>query len=185
MRPTLGMSVEEWDHGAIIQGSPRVPRLADERAPYRDSRGGHGDSRQGASRPFVQGGRGNGCTGRPSRGHFTRPDHNYGPYHPDTICDACHCTGHVAANCNVLAIALFIKKYKRDLSDDVKDRIETDWVVRWHSAISNPTKKPRRVMKTYLDLLDITVDDLDNQMCWDCWPEGADVFNVAADTPSE
>ena len=26
-------------------------------------------------------------------------------------------------------------------------------------------------MKAYLDLLDITMDDLDDQMCWDCWPE--------------
>ena len=28
--------------------------------------------------------------------------------------------------CDVLAIALFIEKYKQDLSDDVKDKIETD-----------------------------------------------------------
>ena len=67
----------------------------------------------------------------------------------------------------------------------MKDKIETDWVARWRLVIGNPTKKPRRVMKTYLDLLDITVDDLDNQMCWDCWPEGHDVDEVAADTPSE
>ena len=63
VRRTLGMSVEEWDRIAIIQGSPRVARLANERASFRDSRGGHGDSQQGASRPFVQGGRGNGHTG--------------------------------------------------------------------------------------------------------------------------
>ena len=64
VRWTLGMSFEEWDRGAIIQGFPRVTRLADERAPYQDSCGCHGDSRQGSSRPFVQGGRGNGRTGR-------------------------------------------------------------------------------------------------------------------------
>ena len=185
VRRTLGMSVEEWDRGAIIQGSPRVARLADERAPYRDNRGGRGTPRHGVTRPFVQGGRGHGRTEHPSRGRFTRPDRNDGPYRPDTICDACRRTGHVAANCDVLAIALFIEKYKRDLSDDVKDRIETDWVARWRSAIGNPTKKPRRVMKTYLDLLDITMDDLDDQMCWDCWQEGNDVDDVAADTPSE
>jgi hypothetical protein len=40
-------------------------------------------------------------------------------------------------------------------------------------------------MKTYLDLLDITMDDLDDQMCWDCWPEDNDADAVAADTPSE
>jgi hypothetical protein len=67
----------------------------------------------------------------------------------------------------------------------VKDKIETDWVAHWCSVIGNPTKKPRRVMKTYLDLLDISVDDLDGQMCWDCWPAGDDVDKIAADTPSE
>jgi hypothetical protein len=44
VRRTLGMSVEEWDCSAIIQGSPRVARLADERAPFWDNRGGRGDS---------------------------------------------------------------------------------------------------------------------------------------------
>ncbi len=185
VRRTLGMSVGEWDCGGIIQGSPRVARLEDERAPFRESRGGRWDSRQGASHPFVQGGGGNGCTGRPLHGRFICPDHNDGPYCLDTICDGCRCTGHVAANCDVLAIALFIKKYKRELSDEVKDRIESDWVARWRSAISNPKRNPRRVMKTYLDLLDITVDDLDKQMCWDCWPEGDDVDDVAANTQSE
>ena len=46
-------------------------------------------------------------------------------------------------NCDVLAIALFIKKYKQDLSDDVMDKIETNWVARWPLVIGNPTKKPR------------------------------------------
>ena len=67
----------------------------------------------------------------------------------------------------------------------MKDKIEMDWLARWRSVIGNPTKKPRRVMKTYLDLLDITVDDLDDQMCWDCWPGGDDIDKVAADTPSK
>ena len=44
VRWRLGMSVDEWDCGATIQGSPRVAQLVDKRAPYRDSRGGCGDS---------------------------------------------------------------------------------------------------------------------------------------------
>jgi hypothetical protein len=187
VRRTLGMYVGEGERGGSIQGSPRVARLADDRPPYRDNRAGRGGSHLGASRPFVQGGRGNGRPGRPppTRGRFTRPDRNDGPYRPDTVCDACRRTGHVAANCDVLAIALFIEKYKRDLSDDVKDKIESEWVARWHSAIGNPKRNPRRVMKTYLDLLDITVDDLDDQMCWDCWPEGDDGYDFTSDMPSE
>ena len=87
------------------------------------------------------------------------------------VCDACRRTGHVAANCDVLAIALFIEKYKKDLSADVKDRIESDWITRWRGSLGNPNRKPQRVMKAYLDLMDMTMDDLDNQMCWDCWPD--------------
>jgi hypothetical protein len=30
-------------------------------------------------------------------------------------------------------------------------------------------------MKAYLDLLDMTVDDLDDQMCWECWPDNNNV----------
>jgi hypothetical protein len=26
-------------------------------------------------------------------------------------------------------------------------------------------------MRTYLEHMDMKVDDLDAQMCWDCWPE--------------
>ena len=78
----------------------------------------------------------------------------------------------MAANRDVLAIALFIEKYKRELSTDAKDKIEAGWIDRWSAAVGNPTKKPRRVMKAYMDLLDLTMDDLDDQMCWDCWPEG-------------
>jgi hypothetical protein len=87
------------------------------------------------------------------------------------VCDACRRTGHVAANCDVLAIALFIEKYKKDLSADVKDRIESDWIARWRGSLGNPNRKPRPVMKAYLDLMDMTMDDLDDQMCWDCWPD--------------
>jgi len=40
-------------------------------------------------------------------------------------------------------------------------------------------------MKTYLDLLDLTVDELDDQMCWDCWPEDEDVNDYTSVMPSE
>ncbi len=93
VRRTLGMSVTEWDCGATIQGSPRVARLADKRAPYRDSRGGCGDSRHGSTRTFVQGNRGHGRTGHPPHGRFACPDCNDGKYRPDTVCDACRRTG--------------------------------------------------------------------------------------------
>jgi hypothetical protein len=39
-------------------------------------------------------------------------------------------------------------------------------------------------MKAYLDLLDMSVDELDDEMCWDCWPEGDDVEDDVEDSPS-
>jgi hypothetical protein len=33
-------------------------------------------------------------------------------------------------------------------------------------------------MKAYLDLLDTTVDAIDEQMCWECWPEDDNVEDV-------
>ena len=82
----------------------------------------------------------------------------------------------------MLAIAIFIKKYKKEASADTKDKIEEAWLARWKSELGNPSKKPRRVMEAYIDCLDRTVDAVDKQMCWDCWPEddSGDVFEDSA-----
>ncbi len=64
-------------------------------------------------------------------------------------------------NCNVLAIALFIEKYKRDIPDNMKDKIKLKWLACWKGLLKNLTKKPCRVMKTYIDLMDILVNALD------------------------
>jgi hypothetical protein len=74
----------------------------------------------------------------------------------------------------MLAIAIFIEKYKSGTSADEKDRIEAAWLKKHKVALGNPSRNPRRVMKTYIDLLDTTMDEVDKQMCWDCWPEDDD-----------
>ena len=127
-------------------------------------------ARPGGSRPYVQGGREN-SRPRDSHGRYVRPDRNGGNLHPSVICDACRRSGHVAANCNVLAIALLIEKYKKDLPDDTKDQIESNWLTRWKGTLGNPNRKPRKVMKAYLDLMDMTLEDVDEQICWYCWPD--------------
>ena len=181
IRRTIAMG-DEWDRRATIQGSPRISRLdaRDNGRPHHRNFGRgsprettRDDSHPGGYRHVVQGGRDGGrarSTPTP-RGRYARPDRNGGDLHPSVVCDACCRTGHVAANCDVLAIALFIEKYKKDLSADVKDRIESDWLARWRGSLGNPNRKPRRVMKAYLDLMDMTMDDLDDQMCWECWPD--------------
>ncbi len=115
-------------------------------------------------------------------GRYALPNHNGGNLQPTTVCDTCRRTGNVAGNCNILAIAIFIDKYKQDLPDDMEDRIEADWITRWRSAVGNLNRKPHQVMTAYLDLLDMTVDELDDQMCWDCWPDenSADVNETTA-----
>jgi hypothetical protein len=69
----------------------------------------------------------------------------------------------------MLTIALFIEKYKQNISNKEKDKLEHDWLERWRGALGNPSKNPRRVMRAYINYLDILVDALDNQICWDCW----------------
>ena len=149
----------------------------------RQDRGGDGGNRsgRGAPRPPVQGSRGPARQPFP-RGRYVRPDRNRGAYLPEIICDACRRPGHVAATCDVLAMALFIEKYKRDMSSDLKDKLERDWVSRWKDTVGS--NKPRRVMKTYVDHLDISVDDLDDLLCWDCWPDEDPESEPAFDDPT-
>jgi hypothetical protein len=71
----------------------------------------------------------------------------------------------VATNCDMLAIALFIKKYKRNISNEEKDKLEHDWLKCWHKVIRNPSKTPCHVMRAYIEYLDVSVDALDNQIC--------------------
>jgi hypothetical protein len=71
----------------------------------------------------------------------------------------------------MLAIAIFIDKYKKEVPAEMKDKIKEAWLAHWKRKLGNPSKKPRSVMKAYIDYLDSTVDVIDEQMCWECWPE--------------
>jgi hypothetical protein len=71
----------------------------------------------------------------------------------------------------MLAMAIFIEKYKKNALNDMKEKIEATWLEKWKGDLRNPTRNPCRDMKAYLNLLDTTVDDVDEQMCWECWPE--------------
>jgi hypothetical protein len=150
--------------------------------PPRDGRDGRGsqepfDAHPPHNQPYIQGS----CRGgRPPPtalqwGCYAWLDHNKDNWNPTTICDARHCTGHVAANCDMLAMTIFLDKYKWDMLDDMKDKMESEWLEHWKGALGNPSRKPCHIMKAYLDLLDISVNNLDEQMCWECWPDDNDV----------
>jgi len=155
----LGGETNAWQFDVLIQGSPHVfwmdagrrdrPPPRDGRD-GRDNRGGHGFQPP----PFTPDGCNGGSRPRPADHpcrRFVRPDHNGRKWDPDLICDACRRSGHIAAQCEMLAIAIFIKKYKKEASADMKDKIKEAWLARWKSEPGNPSKKPHRVMKANID----------------------------------
>jgi hypothetical protein len=78
----------------------------------------------------------------------------------------------------MLAIALCLERYmKGHLSNAARDSIESDWVNQWKDQLENPCCKPRQVMRTYLDDLDMSEDVLDVQFNWACWDLTDEVDN--------
>jgi hypothetical protein len=72
----------------------------------------------------------------------------------------------------MLAQALFLTKYmKHSMNEATKEKAETAWLARWRTHLNKPTCTPQTVMRAYLDTMDMTVEDLDGQLCWDCWTE--------------
>lgn len=106
------------------------------------------------------------------QGRYNRPDQRRRPNQQGVQCAACKRLGHEAANCDMLAIGLFIDRYtKQDLSASDRDAIEQQWLKQWKDKLGMPARTPRQVMKTFCTVNNITEDFLDQAMDWDCWPE--------------
>jgi hypothetical protein len=89
----------------------------------------------------------------------------------DVQCDACKRVGHKAANCDILAVALFANRYvKKDMSELQHRSIEETWLARWKNKLGSPTRLPCQVMRTYCKNYDITPDNLNLALDWECWP---------------
>ena len=115
---------------------------------------------------------------RPSRppsdkpqGRYARPDQRRREYKAGVQCDACKRPGHEAINCDMLAIALYIDRYTKDIGDDERSKVESRWLERWKAKLGQPARTPRQVMRTFCENYNITPDNLDCAMDWDCWPE--------------
>jgi hypothetical protein len=122
------------------------------------------------------------------RGRHARPDHNRCPYDPEITCAACKRRGHTdtASNCDMLAMALFLERYvKKSMSQADQDIIEAAWLQRWKERLGNPSRMPRKVMKTYLEYMDISPEMLDTQMDWESWPENDDMEDIDFPTSTE
>jgi len=85
----------------------------------------------------------------------------------------------------MLAMALFLEKYNRSMSNANCDKIEVAWLQRWKDNLGNPSRMPRKVMKAYLDYMDISAEMLDDQMDWECWPIDDELEEFDFDIPSE
>ena len=121
------------------------------------------------------------CDGH--RGWYVRPDHNRRAWDPDITCAAYKRCGHPASNCDMLAMVLFLDKYiSKTMSQADRDKIETAWLKQWKEKLGNPSRMPHKVMRAYLEYMDISSKTLITQMDWEYWPVDDDVedfdFNV-------
>ncbi len=72
----------------------------------------------------------------------------------------------------MLAVALFVDCYtKADPSDVQRSKIKQDWLAHWEEELGCPGRMPRQVMRTYCETHNISPDNVDDAMDWDCWPE--------------
>jgi hypothetical protein len=72
----------------------------------------------------------------------------------------------------MLTQALFLTKYmKHSLNDTTWGKIKQAWLDCWRAQLGKPSRTPRTVMRAYLDSMDMTMEDLDAQMSWECWLE--------------
>jgi hypothetical protein len=62
------------------------------------------------------------------QGRFTQPNQRQRAYKPRVQCDACKRIGHDAVNCDMLAIALYIDKHTKDISDNDRSNIKSCWL---------------------------------------------------------
>ncbi len=105
----------------------------------------------------------------PPQGCFARPDQRRRSYLPGVQCEACKCIGHEAANCDMLAVALFVDRYtKADLSEADRSSIEQKWIARWKDKLGHPARTPRQVMRTYCETHNISADNVNLAMDWEC-----------------
>jgi hypothetical protein len=113
---------------------------------------------------------------RKARGRYARPDHNQQKFDPSIICDACKCRGHPDSQCDLLAQAIFLTKYmKHSLTDLARGKMEEAWLKCWKDKLGHPNRTPGKVLRAYLNNMDMSIDELDHQMCWDCWPSDDNV----------
>ena len=116
--------------------------------------------------------RGSERSGRPQ--HLThRPDPTNRIRSPtaDEVCEACGKRGHVASTCDFLAMSVFLRKFTKQgkLTELAAKDAEKRWLEKWSSKGGKPHTTPNRVYNAYTSMYDVSLEQLDRAIDWQCW----------------
>jgi hypothetical protein len=64
---------------------------------------------------------------------------------------------------------------KHTLTDHDRAKLEDPWLQCWKFKLGQPSCTPGKVLRAFLENMDMSLDNLDNQMCWECWPSDDDI----------
>jgi hypothetical protein len=69
----------------------------------------------------------------------------------------------------MLAVAICLEQYMKDLLALTRNVIEQDWLACWRDPLGNPDSTPCQVLRAYVEELNIAVARLGKAMDWECW----------------
>jgi hypothetical protein len=89
----------------------------------------------------------------------------------NTQCPACGKVGHTMQTCDMLAMAISLKRYMTNqVSAEMMNKIEREWLAKHRERMQHlDTRTPRQVLRTFADDYDLTVAEIDSQMEWNVW----------------
>ena len=176
----------------LERGHPRAHRLIGGTTPIDTDYSSDDDSIHSAlddlpgMNPIVRAARDNrprppprdGCTPRDrtrSPAPFRRPRTTFDA---SLQCGACKSVGHLDANCYHLARAIFLERFMRNPNNaTICKRMEKEWLSRQAERQETSRINSRRVLKTYLDRHNYSLDQMEYLM-------GPDLMSLWSDDPS-
>lgn len=122
---------------------------------------------------------------QPTRGSLPNPSRTRRPF-VNTQCPACGKTGHTTQTCDMLAMAISLRRFLRDqVSTEMMTKIEEDWLAKHRDRLQQTdSRTPRQILRAYADDNDLTVADINDQIDWNAWDMDAS-DNNAGDTDTE
>jgi hypothetical protein len=79
----------------------------------------------------------------------------------------------------MLAVTLFVDCHtKADLMEAERSNVEQKWLAHWKDKLGQPAQMPRQVMRTYCKTYNISLDDVDSTVDWECWPVDSDDLDL-------